>query len=607
MLREWKKKKKQRRGTFGRPPLTVEQILSWVDAHHELTGAWPKKSDGLVHGAFDETWPAIHNALRQGLRGLPGGSSLARLLVQYRGVNIKLEHPPLTEEEILAWADAHRGRTGEWPQARSGPITEAPTETWMAISWALEAGGRGLPGGSSLARLLAERRGKRNGAALPPLTVERIIRWADAHHARTGEWPRETSGLIADAAEETWSAIGAALRGGFRGMPGGSSLPRLLAEHRGVFNKLGQPPLTEERILAWADAHRESTGELPTTKSGPIADPSGGTWVAVDSALRTGVRGLPGGSSLSRLLAERRGGRKPAALRPLTVEGILVWADAHRARTGEWPSAQAGPILDAPQETWGRAHKALRRGGRGLPGGSSLPRLLAERRGVRWTRKLTPGLGEEQILLWIDAHRARTGEWPVKASGPIPECLGQTWLAADAALQKGHHGLPGGSSLARLLAERRGVRNKTSLPPFTVEQILAWADAHHDRTGAWPHSHAGLIAGTAEETWVAVGIALRLGHRGLPGGSSLHRLLAEHRGVRPIGQLLRVEQILHWADAHHRRTGKWPKQGSGPILDAESETWGAVDATLRLGLRGMPGGSSLVRLLREHGRMGKIP
>jgi hypothetical protein len=38
-------------------------------------------------------------------------------------------------------------------------------------------------------------------------------------------------------------------------------------------------------------------------------------------------------------------------------------------------------------------------------------------------------------------------------------------------------------------------------PPFTVRQLLAWADAHHERAGQWPqpvlsghyHHHRGLL------------------------------------------------------------------------------------------------------------------
>jgi hypothetical protein len=64
--------------------------------------------------------------------------------------------PPLTEAQVLAWADAHRARTGRWPSAQSGAIADAPGETWQAVNRALARGGRGLPGGASLAQLLGQ-------------------------------------------------------------------------------------------------------------------------------------------------------------------------------------------------------------------------------------------------------------------------------------------------------------------------------------------------------------------------------------------------------------------------------------------------------------------
>lgn len=74
---------------------------------------------------------------------------------------------------------------------------------------------------------------------------------------------------------------------------------------------------------------------------------------------------------------------RPAPKRPdLTADQILAWADAHHTRTGEWTTRRAGEIPDAPGETWGAVEKALGLGLRGLPGGSSLPKLVAECRSV---------------------------------------------------------------------------------------------------------------------------------------------------------------------------------------------------------------------------------
>src|SRR5436309_357023 len=81
---------------------------------------------------------------------------------------------------------------------------------------------------------------------------------------------------------------------------------------------------------------------------------------------RRGLRGLPGGSSLARLLAERRGVRNHLALPKMTIAGILAWADAHHARTGRWPGRASGAIADAPGETWTAVDGALAHGGRGL-------------------------------------------------------------------------------------------------------------------------------------------------------------------------------------------------------------------------------------------------
>src|SRR5205807_219734 len=120
--------------------------------------------------------------------------------------------PDLSERLILRWADAHHRRTSRWPTEESGPLPDAPGEVWGNIDMALRAGGRGLPGGSSLPRLLEEKRGVRNRARLDRLTVPRILAWADAHHRRTGRWPSYDSGPIADAPGETWRAVHSALR-----------------------------------------------------------------------------------------------------------------------------------------------------------------------------------------------------------------------------------------------------------------------------------------------------------------------------------------------------------------------------------------------------------
>jgi hypothetical protein len=288
-------------------PLTEELILKWADAHFDRTGQWPRIGMGRIVDAHGETWTNIHAALSQGQRGLLGGSSLAQLLAKERGVRNQSALPPLCKEQILAWADAHFARTGQWPSVKAGSIAEKPGEKWRNVDNALRIGLRGLSGGSSLARLLTEERGVKNPSAPPPLTKQRILAWADAHHACTGQWPNTTLDSIGDAPDETWIGINNALNRGLRSLAGGSSLAQLLAEERGVRNRSALPPLTQDQILAWVDAHFRRTGRWPKADSGEIEDAPGEKWMSVENALRIGLRRLPGRSSLARLIKEHRG------------------------------------------------------------------------------------------------------------------------------------------------------------------------------------------------------------------------------------------------------------------------------------------------------------
>jgi superfamily II DNA or RNA helicase len=509
-------------------PVSIDQILTWADAHHRRTGDWPGQDLGIIYDAPDEKWANINAALRNGLRGMRGGSSLAQLLAEARGVRNHLALPPLTHAQILAWADRYHERMGQWPGAESGRIDAAVGDTWLGVNAALQKGSRGLPSGSSLAQLLAKERGVRNAKRPPPLTLQQILSWADAHHNRTGEWPKGKSGAIHGQPGETWLGVNIALHAGQRGLPGRSSLAQLLQEERGARNMRRPALLTLKQILSWADAHYERTREWPSGHGGPISDAPGDTWAAVDQALQKGRRGFSGGSSLSQLVAEHRGARNQARLAQLTIQGILAWADAHYERTGQWPRPRDGPVAGAGGEKWANIQQALQMGLRGLPIGSSLAQILTENRGVRNVRR-PPVLSISQVVIWTAAHHQQTGKWPTSKSGPILDAAGETWGSINHALEKGTRGLPGGSSLARLVAEQRGARYRMDPPTLTVEDILAWADEHHKRTGQWPKSKSGLIQGSSGETWAAVDTALQRGRRGLRGGSSLGRIIRECR------------------------------------------------------------------------------
>src|SRR5207249_2117482 len=138
-----------------------------------------------------------------------------------------------------------------------------------------------------------------------------------------------------------------------------------------------------------------------------------------------------------------------------------------------------------------------------------------------------------QIVRWADIHHKTTGYWPRKGTaGKIPNAEGEKWRNVDAALKQGLRGLPGGSSLAKLLSEKRAVPHIGFPSDVTVKQLLKWADLHREKTGKWPTRTSGGVHGAVDETWSALDASLKLGSRGLPGGSSLAVLPGQERGKR---------------------------------------------------------------------------
>ncbi len=217
-----------------KPPLTIPRILAWADAHYRRHGIWPYWKAGPIDGTTNETWAGVAFALYSGTRGMSGGVSLARLLCRERGVYVR--RPALNKAAIFRWARAHHRRTGEWPSPQSGAIPEAPGETWLAVSDALQTGRRGLSPGSSLTKLLAEhgvrRERRRLNRKQPRLDLQQVRAMARAHRRRTGAWPHHYSGTIPHSHGLTWEALDNALRLGLRGLPGGTSLAKLFGDRR---------------------------------------------------------------------------------------------------------------------------------------------------------------------------------------------------------------------------------------------------------------------------------------------------------------------------------------------------------------------------------------
>src|SRR5262249_15782909 len=84
----------------------------------------------------------------------------------------------LSADEIIDWADGFFAGNGDWPNFKSGPIPEAPGETWLAITAALQFGRRGFSPGGTLARLFAAERGRYHRQE-QQFSIKQILAWAD--------------------------------------------------------------------------------------------------------------------------------------------------------------------------------------------------------------------------------------------------------------------------------------------------------------------------------------------------------------------------------------------------------------------------------------------
>jgi hypothetical protein len=365
-------------------------------------------------------------------------------------IQARAPKPPHTVTQILRWCDEFHKAHGRWPTSDDGTVAGTPEESWQAIDAALARGNRGLPGGTTLAKLLLERRDRPHWHLPPDLTITQVLRLADAHFRRTAAWPtsHDTAPIPKAPSGLTWAAVETALNRGTRGLPGGTSLANFLEKHGRSRNRIGVPHFTEEDILKWADEHHKRTGAWPKTDDGLIWGTKE-TWSAVETALFKGQRGWPGGDTLAKLLARRRGVRNRGDLPRLTVRQVKAWALAHKARTGNWPQGHDGAIPEAPGETWMSVQRALQSGGRGFPGGDSLARLLARECG-RKNRSVVVPLTLKKIRAWVLMHHARTGIWPKAKSGQIAG-TDETWSAVANALSKGTRGLPGGTTLPRFV------------------------------------------------------------------------------------------------------------------------------------------------------------
>lgn len=125
----------------------------------------------------------------------------------------------ITEDDIAKECQSFFKSHKRWPTEKSG---QCKLGTWAQVNQALKVGGRGLAGGDSLSQLK-----KRLGFEAPDLTLAEIKASIRGHLQAFGSYPRHDTPEKSNLGGSTWASINLALRRGYRGLQGGSSLAKL--------------------------------------------------------------------------------------------------------------------------------------------------------------------------------------------------------------------------------------------------------------------------------------------------------------------------------------------------------------------------------------------
>ncbi|MDX2028963.1 MAG: hypothetical protein SFW62_10090 [Alphaproteobacteria bacterium] len=242
-------------------------------------------------------------------------------------------------------------------------------------------------------------------------------------------------------------------------------------------------PLTEKQIVQWIQLFHEMEGKWPSARDKIIWDKNSagvwhqipGTWSSIDQALVTGRGGLLGGSSLNQIKSEY--GLCDLLSEEIVERRIKLFREKEDRLPGitdkvVWDKNTKGQWIQVPG-SWASISLDLRRGFRGLPGGSSLSKFMRDR-GFR------PNLNEALIWRWMELFHKKEKRWPKPADNVIWDknekgkwiTVEGNWNALNVALHNGVRTLPGGSSLAKLKEKYGGRQSKpTPMRPSVKPSI----------------------------------------------------------------------------------------------------------------------------------------
>jgi len=279
---------KQHRKITRKPLLSEEQIKTWIREYHEQTGKWPTLMSNSLPG-MNTSWPAIGTCLRKGARGLRGGRSLSKLVLEVSGLK-SIRGRNFTEIEVVNAALEFKARTGFLPdRSTRKSFLGRHDVSWktMVIQLSHERFGPKL---TTLPALIKKHKPELFVLSSP--LEEQFIELANEFFQKRGVYPSSDYHETVMGMGITWESVASLVSENYpTGWYG------FLEDHcidRSLLNK------RNDSLLEMADAHKLKYGRYPNShaKSDEV------NWKRIDMELRRI------GASLPALLLQS--GRKPA-------------------------------------------------------------------------------------------------------------------------------------------------------------------------------------------------------------------------------------------------------------------------------------------------------
>lgn len=179
----------------------------------------------------------------------------------------------------------------------------------------------------------------------------------------------------------------------------------------------------------------------------------------------------------------------------------------------------------------------------------------------------------------------------------VPGMDGEKWLNLSQALRLGLRGVAKSGSLSKVLEP---LKQELGLDNSLTKAMITEAAKKFYRThGSLPNLNSTEpVPGMAKDTWAKLDKALRYGNRKLSKGSSLSKLLAPLKLKFGLSKILTeakiVEAIIRFYRIHHNFPAVKTIE---PVPGIANAKWDSLNSSLRLGLRGLPKGGSLAKLL----------